>query len=404
MDYTGCGNTVNLAHPCVLRLVMDSLRYWVEMFHIDGFRFDLCSALGRDNGGFDAGSSFFDALRQDPLLSQVKLIAEPWDVGPGGYQLGGYPPGFAEWNDRFRDDVRKFWRGDNQMRATLATRLHGSGDHFDHHTRRPWASINFITAHDGFTLEDLVSYSTKYNLANGEDNRDGHSENLSSNWGAEGPTDDPVILARRALVKRSLLTTLLCANGVPMLLAGDEIGRTQQGNNNAYCQDNALSWLDWKLLDTPAGRELLAFVSRLIALRHAHPSLRTDRYVHGREELLPGIADVAWFDERGQTLSPQDWQDGSARRIVLRRAVRSAPDTIDLSLLMINASEWNAPYRLPPPLVPWRLAADAARPGLAAPPLGQPIEGDSMDVVAHGAALLVAEVASPTAVNGGASA
>src|SRR5215470_5705608 len=272
---TGTGNTLNLSHPRVLQMVMDSLRYWVNSFHIDGFRFDLGVTLGREAHGFDPGSGFFDALRQDPVLTRVKLISEPWDLGPGGYQLGQHPPGFAEWNDRFRDGVRRYWRGDPGQRADVAARLAGSSDLFDRQARRPWASINFVTSHDGFTLADLVSYAERHNEANGEDNNDGHPENHSANWGVEGPTDDPTILDTRARVQRALLATLLLAQGTPMLLGGDEFGRTQRGNNNAYCQDNEISWFDWRQAASDEGRRLTAFVQRLVALRHRHAVLRS---------------------------------------------------------------------------------------------------------------------------------
>jgi isoamylase len=251
---TGTGNTVNLSHPRVLQMVMDSLRYWVTSFHVDGFRFDLGVTLGREPNGFDPGSGFFDVLRQDPVLSRVKLISEPWDIGPGGYQLGHHPPGFAEWNDRFRDGLRRYWRGDAGQRGDVAARLAGSGDIFDRRARRPWASINYVASHDGYALADVTSYVERHNEANGEDNRDGHSENYSANWGVEGPTDDPAILSTRASVRRAMLTSLFFAHGTPMLLAGDEFGRTQHGNNNAYAQDNEISWLDWKQAELPDGK------------------------------------------------------------------------------------------------------------------------------------------------------
>ncbi len=268
---TGCGNTVNTAHPRVIQLILDSLRYWVKEFHVDGFRFDLGVTLGREATGFDPNGGFFDALRQDPTLEPVKLISEPWDIGPGGYQLGNHPPGLAEWNGRYRDDARRFWKGDSGMRGAIAARLHGSADLFDHQHRKPWASVNFITAHDGFTMADLVSYNGKHNDANGEDNRDGADDNHSNNWGAEGPTDDPAIVATRAKVHRSMLMTLLLSHGTPMILGGDEFGRTQHGNNNAYCQDSEISWFDWSLADAEAGRAMTAFTSRLIAFARTTP-------------------------------------------------------------------------------------------------------------------------------------
>jgi glycogen operon protein len=288
-------------------MVMDSLRYWVTHYHIDGFRFDLGVTLGREDNGFDPGSGFFDVLRQDPVLSQVKLVSEPWDIGPGGYQLGHHPPGFAEWNDKFRDNVRRYWRGDGGQRAELAARLSGSSDLFDRRARRPWASVNFAAAHDGFTLADMVAYTEKHNAANGEDNRDGHSENYSANWGVDGPTDDKQILARRAAIQRAILATVLLANGTPMLLGGDELGRTQGGNNNAYCQDNEISWIDWSLLHTEAGASLARFAARVADIRRAHPVLRSRGFLHGGEEPAPGIADITWFDEHAGQLSDADW-------------------------------------------------------------------------------------------------
>ncbi len=385
---TGCGNTLNLSHPRVIQLVLDSLRYWVETFHIDGFRFDLCTTLGREPGGFNPDGAFFSALRQDPLLSQVKLIAEPWDIGPGGYQLGRHPAGLAEWNDRFRDDVRRYWRGDIGVRGALASRLHGSGDFFDHHKRRAWSSVNFVTAHDGLTLDDLVSYTQKNNLANGEDNRDGHPDNLSTNSGVEGPSDDPAILARRAALKRALLTTLLCAQGTPMLLAGDEFGRSQGGNNNAYCQDNKTSWIDWSLAATAAGQELQAYVARLAAVRAAHPSLRGAHFLHGLDQPLPGLPDIAWFDEHGAPMTEQAWQDGNGRCVVLRRAVADAGQ-VDISLLLLNASEERHGFQLSEPRFDWRVCLDSAAP--LAPE--RALQGAAVEVGAHAAMLLVASAA-----------
>src|SRR3954454_13291813 len=272
---TGTGNTLNLSNARVLQMVMDSLRHWVTHYHVDGFRFDLGVTLGREPHGFDPGAGFFDALRQDPILSRVKLISEPWDIGPGGYQLGQHPPGFAEWNDRFRDSTRRFWRGDTGQRGEAAARIAGSSDLFERRARRPWASVNFVASHDGYTLQDVVSYIEKHNQANGEDNRDGHSENYSANWGVEGPTDDPAILEMRRRVQRGVLATVFFSHGTPMLLAGDEFGRTQRGNKHAYCQDNEISWLDWKQADTPEDIELAYFVARLIRIRHDNPVLRS---------------------------------------------------------------------------------------------------------------------------------
>ncbi len=343
---TGTGNTLNLSHPRVLQMVVDSLRYWTTSYGIDGFRFDLGVTLGREQHGFDPRSGFFDVLRQDPVLSEVKLISEPWDIGPGGYQLGRFPPGFAEWNDRYRDDIRRFWRGDPDMRRVIAARLSGSGDLFDHCGRRPWASVNYLASHDGQPLQDIVSFEGKHNEANGEDNRDGHSENYSRNWGAEGPTEDEEIIERRERAKRAMLTTLLTSMGTSMLLAGDEMGRSQRGNNNAYCQDNEISWLDWSLLEQRRGAELARFVSRLARIREDHPVIRSSRYLYGKVELAQGVHDIDWFDERGTTLSEQDWGNPEGRALVLRRAQRVG-DSIEMIALFVNASEGALDFRLP---------------------------------------------------------
>jgi len=302
---TGTGNTLNIDHPMVLRMVMDSLRYWVGVMHVDGFRFDLCAALGRTEAGFDPGAAFFDAIRQDPVLSGVKLIAEPWDIGPGGYQLGAFPPPFAEWNDRFRDGVRRFWRGDAGIAPDLADRLTGSAQQFDHSGRAATSSVNLVTAHDGFTLTDLVSYSEKHNHANGEDNRDGHDGNFSDNLGVEGPTDDRAILAARALRRRNLLATLLLSQGTPMILAGDEIGNSQGGNNNAYCQDNAVGWVDWHAADDA----FLDFAARMIAFRKAHPILRQKLFLHSEARAEDGRPDLYWWRADGAPMTPADWED-----------------------------------------------------------------------------------------------
>jgi isoamylase len=319
INETGCGNTINISHPRVLQMVMDSLRYWVESFHIDGFRFDLGVTLGREGTGFDPGSGFFDAILQDPVLSRVKLISEPWDIGPGGYQLGNHPPRFGEWNDKFRDGMRRFWAGDSGMRSEFAERLAGSSDLFNHRGRKPWASINFVTSHDGFTLRDVVSYAQKHNLDNGENDNDGTNDNCSNNWGVEGPTDDPDILARRARVQRALLASTIFAQGTPMLLAGDEFYRSQNGNNNAYCQDNALSWIDWDAAAMPDGLALAAYVGRLNAVRSAYTALQAGRFLHG-DEVAPGVLDIAWFDERGEALSVDAWNNPEARAIIVQRA------------------------------------------------------------------------------------
>jgi glycogen operon protein len=309
---TGTGNTVNLSNSRVLQMVTDSLRYWAQEMRVDGFRFDLATILGREPHGFDEDGRFLDACRQDPVLSQVKLIAEPWDCGPGGYQVGRFSPGWAEWNDRFRDTVRAYWKGDEGQLAELAARLTASADFFNKRGRKPWASVNFITAHDGFTLNDLVSYNDKHNEANGEDNRDGHSHNLSYNHGAEGPTDDPEIRAVRFRQMRNLLATLLLARGTPMLLAGDEFARTQNGNNNAYAQDNEISWLDWDGIGDDA-QALTRFVRKLLTIRAALPMLRRGRFLTGTYDEELGVKDVTWLTPGGDEMTPEHWSDAHAR-------------------------------------------------------------------------------------------
>ncbi len=303
MDFTGCGNTLNMRCPQVLQLIMDSLRYWVQEMHVDGFRFDLASALARELYDVDRLASFFDIIHQDPVLSQVKLIAEPWDLGEGGYQVGNFPVLWTEWNGKYRDTVRRFWRGDGGTVSELATRLSGSNDLYAHSGRKPYASINFVTAHDGFTLADLVSYNEKHNDANGEDNRDGESNNLSWNCGAEGPTDDPEVLALRQRQARNILATLLLSQGVPMLSHGDELGRTQQGNNNAYCHDSELTWIDWNLSDEQ--QALCDFTRQLVQLRVQEPVLRRRRYFQGRS--IRGGKDVAWLAPDGHEMTDEAW-------------------------------------------------------------------------------------------------
>jgi len=309
---TGTGNTLDFDNPFTLRLVMDSLRYWVEVMHVDGFRFDLCSSLGRTNGEFDRDGPFFQAIRQDPVLNRVKLIAEPWDIGPGGYQLGAYPAPFSEWNDKFRDDTRRFWRGDAGMTAAMAARLSGSSQFFDHDGRAPMASVNFLTAHDGFTLLDTVSYAKKHNQANGEGNRDGHSDNHSDNLGIEGPTDDADIIAARTRRRRNMMATLMFSQGMPMLLAGDEIGNTQHGNNNAYAQDNDTGWLDWATPDTA----FLEFCQQAIAFRKAHPILRQRRFLHSTARLVDGAPDLYWRRADGTAMAQDDWDDPDLKVLV----------------------------------------------------------------------------------------
>lgn len=395
---TGCGNTLNLSHPRVLQMVLDSLRYWVQCYHIDGFRFDLGSTLGREATGFDPGSGFFDAILQDPVLSRVKLISEPWDLGPGGYQVGNHPPGFAEWNDKFRDNVRRFWRGDAGQRGELAARLTGSADLFDRRHRKPWASVNFITAHDGFTLADLVSYSQKHNEANGEDNRDGNDDNASANWSpdgsVEGPTDDPAILATRGRVARALMTTLLLSQGTPMITAGDEWERSQHGNNNAYCQDGPISWLDWNDAADPSNAPMLACVRRLLALRRRLPALTENRFVHGRSRPAPGVADIAWFGPDGNELTPEQWANPEDRTLALRRATHCEKGGgVQVILLCLNAGNDDVTFRLPEPGQRWRMLFDSTQPEAEESAVTTTEEGRPVQrVAAHGAVLLAVEL------------
>jgi len=385
---TGTGNTVNFSHSRVIALTLDSLRYWVQEFHIDGFRFDLSTTLGREVTGYDSGSGFFDALMQDPTLAPTKLIGEPWDLGPGGYQVGNHPPGMAEWNDKCRDDLRRFWRGDSGVRGALAARLQGSADLFDHHGRRPWASLNFVTAHDGFTLQDLVTYEKKYNEANGEKNRDGTDNNLSRNWGAEGPTDDPAIRTTRDRVKRAMLATLLFSQGTPMLLGGDEFGRTQHGNNNAYAQDSEISWFDWNLALSPAGQQQHDFVARLIRLRREYTTLRSSYYQHGLLEPMPQVRDVEWFDENGDIMRSEDWQNPEGRLLCLRRAARLDPTRVEVTLVLANNTDSSHTFQLPDPTINWRLRLNSDD------PLGADLEitGPAVNVAPHSVQLLAAIV------------
>ncbi len=347
---TGTGNTLNLSHPRVIQMVTDSLRYWVQNMHVDGFRFDLGTILAREPNGFDNQSGFLKAICQDPVLGAVKLIAEPWDCGPGGYQVGAFPPGWAEWNDTFRDDVRDFWRGELPD-MKLADRLCASQAQFNHQGRRPWACVNFVTAHDGFTLNDVVSYNDKHNEANGEENKDGTSNNHSWNCGAEGPTDDPGINALRARQMRNILATLLLSQGTPMILAGDEFARTQQGNNNAYCQDNEISWVDWKLREE--NEALVKFTRKLTSMRHRYPILRRNLFLNGQyiEEL--GVRDVTWINTSGLQMSEEDWHkpetrcfgmllDGRAQSTGIRQRGKEA--TI---LLIVNGHHESIEFTLP---------------------------------------------------------
>jgi glycogen operon protein len=366
MDFTGCGNTLNMTHPRTLQLIMDSLRYWVLEMHVDGFRFDLASALARELYEVDRLGAFFDIIHQDPVVSQVKLIAEPWDLGEGGYQVGNFPVLWAEWNGIYRDNVRSFWRGDPGQIDDLAFRLTGSSDLYERGGRRPYASVNFVTAHDGFTLADLVSYNEKHNEANQEGNRDGHDNNVSWNCGVEGQTEDPEVLSLRARQQRNFLATLLLSQGVPMIVAGDEMGRTQGGNNNAWCQDNEISWLDWTLDERK--RELLEFTRRLIQIFHTHPVLRRRKFFQGRPVRGAEIKDISWFRPDGQEMTEADWRNEQAHSL----AVRLAGDAVDeldergnrinddTLLLLLNAHHRAVSFVLPAhrPGVVWEQLLD----------------------------------------------
>lgn len=391
MDYTGCGNTLNMLHPRVLQLIMDSLRYWVQEMHVDGFRFDLASALARELHDVDRLGAFFDIIHQDPVLSQVKLIAEPWDLGEGGYQVGNFPVGWVEWNDRYRDDVRSYWKGEGGLIGDLAHRLTGSSDLYAHSGRRPHASVNFITAHDGFTLNDLVSYDHKHNAANGEDSRDGTDNNRSWNCGVEGPTDDPAVNALRAQQKRNLMATLLLSQGVPMFVAGDCIGRTQRGNNNAYCQDNEISWVNWDI--TPEDKQLFAFVSQVINLSKSHPVFRRRSFFHGRRIRGSAIKDIVWLKPDGEEMTDEEWQASYARSLGLYIAGEGVSDVDDRGvslkddsfILLLNAHHDVVPFVLPEfkPDTGWLREFDTSRgaglerDGITLPGQAYPLAGRS---------------------------
>jgi glycogen operon protein len=367
-DSTGCGNTVNLSHPRVLQMVMDSLRYWVQEMHVDGFRFDLTSALARDPFEFDYGSGFLDAVRQDPVLSKVKLIAEPWDLGEGGYQVGGFPPGWSEWNGKFRDTARRYWKGEAGTIMELASRVTGSSDMLASQGRRPSASVNFVTAHDGFTLRDLVSYNDKHNEANGENNNDGINENDSWNCGAEGETDDPGVLKLRAQQKRNLLATLLLSQGVPMLLAGDEIGNTQHGNNNAYCQDSEIAWIKWDQAD----EDLLAFVQMLTRLRREHPVFRRPHFFRGTPIRGTAVKDIVWLNAEGREQRDEDWGFAEARTLGFLLggdageqfySTGGRQELDDGFIVLMSAFHEPVPFSLPPDEMGrrWEVVFDTAR-------------------------------------------
>ncbi len=381
-DTTGCGNSLNLRNSRVLQMVMDSLRYWVEDCHVDGFRFDLATTLGRGREAYGANAIFLEAVRQDPVLSRVKLIAEPWDTGPGGYQLGNFPPGWAEWNDRYRDTVRAYWKGDAGMAKELAGGLLASSGTFQRNGRKPWASINFVTAHDGFTLADLVSYNDKHNEANLEGNRDGHSHNLSWNCGAEGPTDDPAILALRDRQRRNLVATVLLSQGTPMLLMGDEQGRSQDGNNNTYCQDGPVNWLAWDDVP-PRDAAFETFVRGVIAVRASRPLLRAPDFLHGAPEgTKPGFA--RWILNEGGSFEPRNWENSERRAMGL-----VLEDDIGAVLILLNGGYQGIDFTLPaPPGRPWVRLIDTAE-GLADPASDAAVE--TRTVAIPGRSLMVLE-------------
>jgi isoamylase len=396
LDFTGTGNTFNLLHPRTLQLVMDSLRYWVLEMHVDGFRFDLASTLARDANGVNKLHAFFEIIHQDPVLSQVKLIAEPWDVGEGGYQVGNFPVLWAEWNGKYRDAIRSFWKGDEGKIGEVAYRLTGSPDLYQHNGKRPYASINFVTSHDGFTLTDLVSYNEKHNEANGEKNHDGDNNNLSWNHGVEGPTEDPKINALRERQRRNFLTTLLISQGVPMLLGGDEFGRTQNGNNNAYCQDNELSWFHWEKWDENQ-KALFEFTRRLIQLRHQHPVFRRPKFFQGRRIRGSEIKDVMWFNPGGNEMSEKDWSLPLARCLGMMLSgdtidvlgFQGEPIRDDTFLFLMNAHYETISFLLPgQENIEWQLLLDTAtESGFLAEPKSFP-SGDELPVIDRGVCLL----------------
>jgi glycogen operon protein len=369
MDYTGTGNTLNMQHPRVLQLIMDSLRYWVLEMHVDGFRFDLAATLARELHEVNRLGAFLDIIHQDPVLSQVKLIAEPWDLGEGGYQVGNFPVGWAEWNDRYRDTVRSYWKGNEGVVGDLAYRLTGSSDLYAHSGRRPYASVNFVTAHDGFTLQDLVSYNEKHNEANGENNQDGNNNNLSWNCGVEGPTDDANIVALRAKQKRNMIATLLLSQGVPMISAGDSIGHTQNGNNNAYCQDNEISWLNWDVQSQD--KDLLAFVQRILKFRKNHPAFRRRRFFQGRPIKGAEVKDILWLNPSGIEMSEDEWKDPSVHCVGMFLSGQGLDETDergrkvsdDNFLVLLNSFHEDEEFKLPPfsPGARWLAWMDTSR-------------------------------------------
>ena len=393
MDYTGTGNSLNVRHPQVLKLIMDSLRYWVLEMHVDGFRFDLAAALARELHDVDRLAAFFDIIHQDPVISQVKLIAEPWDVGSGGYQVGNFPVLWAEWNGKYRDTVRRYWKGDEGQLSDLGYRLTGSSDLYQHDGRRPYASINFVTAHDGFTLEDLVSYNEKHNEANGENNQDGANDNYSWNMGVEGPTDNPDILDARERQKRNLLATLFLSQGVPMLCGGDEIGRTQHGNNNAYCQDNEISWNDWKLDERRI--KLLDFTRQLIQFRKAHPNLRRRKFFQDSDVYHPSSKNIAWYRTDGQEMTHEQWNTGWMRSLAVMFNGATLEDADEMGeplkddsfLILLNSYSEQVTYTIPrsPHGRGWKLLMNTH--DLENPFHEEPMEG-SLDVAGRSVVLL----------------
>jgi len=368
MDFTGCGNTLNMQHPRVLQLIMDSLRYWVLEMHVDGFRFDLASALARELHAVDRLGAFFDIIHQDPVLSQVKLIAEPWDLGEGGYQVGNFPVGWTEWNGKYRDTMRAYWKGDGGLIGDLAYRMTGSSDLYEHGGRKPYASINFVTCHDGFTLRDLVSYNEKHNAENNENNRDGESHNLSWNCGEEGPTNNQHINSLRNRQQRNFLATLLLSQGVPMLTAGDEMGKTQHGNNNSYCHDDELSWIDWSL--NKENKQLLKFVQKIIQLRKQHPSFRRRHFFQGRDIVGVGVKDITWLKPSGGEMTDKEWHQSFARCLGLFLAgdaidehdERGNKIFDDNLILLFNSHHQDLPFTLPsePALARWQVEVDTS--------------------------------------------
>jgi isoamylase len=381
-NLTGCGNTVNCEHPRVRALIIDCLKYWVEEMHVDGFRFDLATVLGRDAGGFNAHAALFKALRAEPALAYVKLIAEPWDVGLGGYQLGHFPPGWSEWNDRFRDAVRAFWRSDAGKIGEFAERVAGSSDVFRHNGRKPSAGVNFVTAHDGMTLNDLVSYNERHNELNLDNNTDGHSNEMSWNGGFEGPTDDPTVVSLRKRQMRNFLATLFLSQGVPMLQAGDEFARTQRGNNNAYCQDNEISWVDWRLRS--ANHDLLEFVRLLARLRRLHVEFRRETFLKGAASRA-GVKDVMWLNVRGTEMTQSEWQDSELRTMGMWFGEHTG--SVEHLLLLVNSAGLEQSFALPtaPAHAPWICLFDTASEGAGANSLGA---ARSYALKAHSVALL----------------